>query len=96
MNAQSAHEFPATELRPAVGVDHAAGHVAAAGDRFDEDRVGLDHLSFTVAGADELRASVAVLDELGIAHEPVKDTGPLSILEFRDPDGIALEISAAN
>ncbi|KQQ20610.1 glyoxalase [Rathayibacter sp. Leaf299] len=70
--------------------------VAAAGDRFNEDRVGLDHLSFTVAGADELRASVAVLDELGIAHEPVKDTGPLSILEFRDPDGIALEISAAN
>ncbi|MBO0985183.1 VOC family protein [Rathayibacter sp. SD072] len=70
--------------------------VAAAGDRFDEDRVGLDHLSFAVAGPDELQAAVAVLDELGIAHEPIKDTGPQSILEFRDPDGIALEISAAN
>jgi glyoxylase I family protein len=34
------------------------------------------------------------LDELGIAHEPVKDIGPAYILEFRDPDNIALELSA--
>ncbi|KQQ05994.1 MULTISPECIES: VOC family protein [unclassified Rathayibacter] len=70
--------------------------VAEGGDRFDEDRVGLDHLSFTVGSTDELTAAAAVLDELGIAHEPIKDAGGQSILEFRDPDNIALEISATN
>ncbi|WKK72700.1 VOC family protein [Rathayibacter oskolensis] len=70
--------------------------VAEAGDSFDEDRVGLDHLSFAVGSADELKAAAAVLDDLGIAHEPIKETGGQSILEFRDPDNIALEISAAS
>ncbi|NQX29001.1 VOC family protein [Microbacteriaceae bacterium VKM Ac-2854] len=70
--------------------------VAPGGDRFDEDRVGLDHLSFAVESAAALTAAAATLDALGIAHEGVKDTGPQSILEFRDPDNIALEISADN
>lgn len=68
--------------------------VADTDDRFDEDRVGLDHLSFAVADIEALKASAAVLDELGIAHEPIKETGGQSILEFRDPDDIALEISS--
>jgi glyoxylase I family protein len=29
-----------------------------------------------------------------IAHEPIKDIGPAYILEFRDPDNIALELTA--
>lgn len=65
--------------------------VGPQGDRFDEDRVGLDHLSF---GVDDLDAAVAVLDELGVAHEPVKDLGAARIVELRDPDGIALELYA--
>ena len=68
--------------------------VAPAGDRFDEDRVGLDHLSFSVDGVDQLQGAVALLDEAGIAHSGVKDIGVASILEFRDPDGIALELVA--
>lgn len=68
--------------------------VADGGDRFDEDRVGLDHVSFTVADLDQLTAAAATLDDLLIPHGPIKDLGPQSILEFRDPDGIALEISA--
>ena len=39
-------------------------------------------------------AAVGLLDEAGIAHEGVKDIGVASILEFRDPDGIALELIA--
>ena len=31
----------------------------------------------------------------GVEHEPVKDIGPAYILEFRDPDNIALELTAA-
>ncbi|STZ61095.1 glyoxalase/bleomycin resistance protein/dioxygenase [Mycolicibacterium tokaiense] len=63
-------------------------------DAFDEDRTGLDHLAFTVDGVTDIRAAAAHLDELCIAHEPIKDIGPAYILEFRDPDNIALELSA--
>ena len=68
--------------------------VAPGDDRFDEDRVGLDHVSFTVPQRDALDEAVAVLDRLGVAHEGVKDLGGYAILEFRDPDGIALELTA--
>ena len=65
-----------------------------AKDRFDEDRAGLDHIAFRLASKDELDSAAAHLDELGVAHEPIKDIGPSYILEFRDPDNIALELSA--
>ncbi len=65
-----------------------------ASDRFHEDRAGLDHIAFRTADKDELDSAAAYLDELGIDHEPVKDIGPAYILEFRDPDNIALELTA--
>lgn len=68
--------------------------VAAAGDRFDADRVGLDHLSFGVADRAALDDAVALLDARGVAHDGVKDIGSMFILEFRDPDENALELSA--
>ena len=68
--------------------------VAPEGDRFDEDRVGLDHLSFAVPTTGDLHDAAALLDEAGVAHGGVKDIGIASILEFRDPDGIALELIA--
>jgi glyoxylase I family protein len=63
-------------------------------DSFDEDRVGLDHLAFKVGSRDELNSAAAHLDELGVPHEAVKDIGIAYILEFRDPDNIALELTA--
>lgn len=69
--------------------------VARDGDRFDEDRTGLDHLSFSVDSA-ALQIGVSVLDRLGIAHGGIKDVGTGKLLEFRDPDGIALELFASN
>lgn len=68
--------------------------VAPEADRHDENRVGLDHLCFTVASKADLEDAVAVLDGLGIAHEGIKDIGAGHILEFRDPDNIALELQA--
>lgn len=65
-----------------------------ATDRFDEDRTGLDHIAFRVGSRAELDSAAVHLDELGIRHEPVKDIGPSYILEFRDPDNIALELTA--
>ena len=67
---------------------------APAGDRFDENRVGLDHLAFGVDGVADLEDVARSLDELGVAHAGVKDIGLAHILEFRDPDNIALELYA--
>jgi catechol 2,3-dioxygenase-like lactoylglutathione lyase family enzyme len=68
--------------------------VAPGGDSFDEDRVGLDHLAFRLSQRADLDTTVAVLDELGVAHAGPKDLGMMWILEFRDPDGVALELTA--
>ncbi|KZS54394.1 VOC family protein [Mycobacterium ostraviense] len=65
-----------------------------ADDRFDEDRTGLDHIAFRVGSRAELDSAATHLDDLGIRHEPIKDIGPAYILEFRDPDNIALELTA--
>lgn len=68
--------------------------VAPGDDRFNENRVGLDHLCFTVASLADLEDALAVLDRLGVVHDPIKDIGSGYILEFRDPDNIALELFA--
>lgn len=65
-----------------------------AEDTFDEDRVGLDHLSLAVEAHEDLLAAASMLDELGVPREQIKDIGAGYILEFRDPDNIALELFA--
>ena len=42
-----------------------------------------------------LDVMAANLEEHGLEHEEVKDIGIGHILEFRDPDGVALELFAA-
>ncbi|MFI6170683.1 VOC family protein [Nocardia sp. NPDC051052] len=61
-------------------------------DRFDENRVGLDHLAFSLGSLAELEAAAAHLDECGVVRGDIKDIGISYILEFRDPDNIALEL----
>ena len=61
---------------------------------FDEDGTGLDHVSFAVASRTDIEEAAQHLDSLGIEHEGVKDIGAGFILEFRDPDNIALEVFA--
>lgn len=68
--------------------------VAPAGDVFDEDRVGLDHLCFAVADEAGMSEAAGVLDDMGVAHGGLKDIGAGWVLEFRDPDGTALELFA--
>lgn len=65
-----------------------------ASDTFDEDRTGLDHLSFAVADRAALDRAIAVLEGMGVRHEEIKDIEVGWILEFRDPDNIALELFA--
>ncbi|MEO3937183.1 VOC family protein [Dermatophilaceae bacterium Soc4.6] len=65
-------------------------------DRFDADRTGLDHVSFTVESRRVLVAAAEALDEAGIEHGEVIDLGGsgTSILSIQDPDGINLELTA--
>lgn len=74
--------------------DSLLGLRPVGGDGFTEDRTGLDHLSFAVAGRAELDAAATLLDDRGVGHAGVKDIGAGWILEFRDPDNIALELFA--
>jgi glyoxylase I family protein len=67
-------------------------------DRFDEFRVGLDHISFSAGSRDELERAVQLLDQHSVPHGPIEDLGPalgLYTLVFRDPDNIQLELTAA-
>ena len=58
---------------------------------FTQTRVGLDHLAFVCLDRDELFAWLGRLAELGIANSGVEQS-PFGLhLNFRDPDGIALE-----
>lgn len=69
---------------------------AAAADRFDEKRVGLDHLSFQVANREDLETTMAYFNEQGISHGGITDLVDfgIAVLPFYDPDGIALEFTA--
>lgn len=70
--------------------------VAAKGDRFDEDRVGLDHLSFSVASHAELEEAITLFDERGVPHGEIRrlDGFGIFVLPFRDPDNIQVELTA--
>ena len=70
---------------------------AVPGDRFDENRAGLDHLSFSASSRGELERAVRLFDEHGVSHGEIKDLGEalgLCVLAFRDPDNIQLELTA--
>ncbi|MBF5080787.1 VOC family protein [Quadrisphaera sp. INWT6] len=70
--------------------------VAPADDRFDSDRVGLDHLALTVGSRHELEAAAQRLAAAGVEHGAVRDLPAfgVTILSVQDPDGINLELSA--
>ena len=70
---------------------------APGNDRFDEARIGLDHLSLSVADRAALERAVGFLDERGVPHGEITDLGEgfgIYILAIRDPDNIQLELTA--
>jgi len=76
----------------ALGLHH---HDGNPGQLFDERRTGLDHMSFAVSGRADLDAWASWLDSLGIENSGVVDTDdpvPYSVVVFRDPDNIQLEL----
>ncbi|MHB8466851.1 MAG: VOC family protein [Acidimicrobiales bacterium] len=59
---------------------------------FDPRRTGLDHVAFTVSTRAELDAWADRLRTEGIEHSGAIDIPPGAILNFKDPDGIALAL----
>ena len=63
-------------------------------DRFSPRRTGLDHVCFAVASRDDLLTWPARLDQFGVDHSGVVESGRGSMINFKDPDGIALALAA--
>ncbi|MFW6098188.1 MAG: VOC family protein [Chloroflexota bacterium] len=70
---------------------------AITDDRFNENRVGLDHVSFGVENRARLEEAIETFDDNGVSHGEIKDLGGdlgIYVLAFRDPDNIQLELTA--
>jgi glyoxylase I family protein len=70
------------------------GHERNDGTAFDETRTGLDHVSFAVRDRAELVEWQERLATYGVPQSPIADLDYGSILVFRDPDNIQLELAA--
>ena len=71
-------------------------HDKALGGAFTELTTGLDHLGLTAASRADLEEWERRFDELGVTYTPIRDMEFGFHLNFRDPDNIALELSAPN
>lgn len=67
-----------------------------SGDRFDHRRTGLDHLAIEVGSAEELPEWERRFAEQQVVYDPAQQTPFGHVLNFKDPDGIALELSASS
>lgn len=81
----------------AVTLPSDASAAIPAHDHFNENRIGLDHVSFSVGSHAELQAAADYLDEQGVTHGEIKDLGAglgIYVMAVRDPDNIQLELTA--
>lgn len=71
--------------------------MARAGDRFDPNRIGLDHLSLAVGNHGDLQAAVDLCRANDVTCGEIVDFGPafgFYVLMLEDPDGIQIELVA--
>jgi glyoxylase I family protein len=71
-------------------------HSAAHGGRFTELATGLDHLGLAAASREELVVWERRFDKHRVSYTPIRNMEMGYHLNFRDPDGIALELCAPN
>ncbi len=67
-------------------------HEANLNQSFSETQTGLDHISFLVDNRAELDSWETRLDELAVDHSAINNQPGYSVLVFRDPDHIQLEL----
>ena len=84
-------------MHPQTGFTIAlADHEGAHGGRFTELNTGLDHLGLAASTRAELEDWQRRFDRHGVTYTPIRDMEFGYHLNFRDPDNIALELSAPN
>lgn len=59
---------------------------------FDPTHLGLDHFAFSVAAREDLDLWARRLEDLGVPHSEAIEVPLGAILNFKDPDGIALAL----
>jgi catechol 2,3-dioxygenase-like lactoylglutathione lyase family enzyme len=69
-------------------------HLSGSGEGFSPDQTGLDHLAFSVGSRAELDSWEKKFDKNGVAYTPTIDEQYGHVLNFKDPDNIALEVFA--
>ncbi|HEY2095394.1 MAG TPA: VOC family protein, partial [Pseudonocardia sp.] len=80
------------ESKIAIGLHH---HVSNDGKPCNETRTGFDHIGIAVPNRSDLDSWASWLDAQNVAHSGVTDADdPIkySVLVFRDPDNIQLEM----
>ncbi|HMI26750.1 MAG TPA: VOC family protein [Streptosporangiaceae bacterium] len=90
-------DFPGEKLRLRIGktdrlVLHPPLPDTPSGDRFSEQRIGLDHLAIGVSSFQELERLAEVLHRNGVAVDRHNDPMGPAIVTFRDPDNIQWEL----
>lgn len=65
------------------------------GEPFNPRRTGMDHLAFQAPNRDALADWERRFTDLGVQFDEIQDTAYGHVLNFKDPDGIALEIYAS-
>jgi catechol 2,3-dioxygenase-like lactoylglutathione lyase family enzyme len=84
-------------MHPATGFTLGlATHPGATGGPFTELNTGLDHLGLRAETREDLEEWQRRFDEHGVRYTPIRDMEMGYHLNFRDPDNIALELSAPN
>ncbi len=66
----------------------------ARGEKFNHERVGLDHIGLGCADKEEVLAWKSKLEELGYVHGPFEEPAYGWAVTARDPSGIAVEFFA--
>jgi catechol 2,3-dioxygenase-like lactoylglutathione lyase family enzyme len=69
----------------------------SAGDRFDPNRPGLDHLALSVGSKADLESAAEQAKARGVPCGEIVDFGPqfgFYVLMLEDPDGIQIELTA--
>jgi catechol 2,3-dioxygenase-like lactoylglutathione lyase family enzyme len=68
-----------------------------AGDRFDPNRIGLDHLALSIGSKADLERAAELCQAQGVTCGEIVDFGPtfrFYVLMLEDPDGIQIELTA--
>ena len=71
-------------------------HEGSRGGTFSELNTGVDHIGFTAESREKLEQWERRFDANGVVYTPIRDEQFGSHLNFRDPDGIALEFTSLN